>query len=183
MAKRSHEQHQTHAVCEEAEPHRQCHCGHGRPRGMQPRGERQIRSACDESFHGSEPRGVEQCDFSRHVVVDCPGEARPQNEQPRDEARSDGARLPRQDHGSGNDSRHTERDTPIHVLAKDNPREKRREDALGIEQQRRIRSRELRQAVHQEHRREHSAKQHRDEQVTQIRRSKLHSLMRPEEPE
>ncbi len=91
-------------------------------------------------------------DLARQIVIDGPGKTGACNHQGAKNCTEDEASTPSQHESPGNDRRHSERDAPVKVLSKYEPREQRSQYAFQVQQESRSRSSGMSEANHEQHR-------------------------------
>ena len=161
LSQRAHEQGEAHTVAQKAE--QDC-LG-----GLRPFGPRCAKRDGQEDVHGTGHEPLEHRNLNRvasghllrEVVVDRPTRAGGRDREGAKKTAPREATLPREQRAAADDRRHSKRDPSIDVLPEHDPRDRRREDAFEIEQQRGSRRRRARQPDEQKHGAEHAAKENR----------------------
>ena len=147
------EQHEAQPVGDEAEDQRGAGGAQRRELRAEHEREDEVRRTGDRALDRDEPGRVRQRDLAGQVVVERPARARPDDRERGPHAGD--LRLRGRhgdDDGTGDDRGHPQDDAPARRLTEHDPGDHGRQDALGVEQQRRPRGRHRGQAEHQQHR-------------------------------
>lgn len=174
MAQAHDEQREAHPVGQKSHQHGSAQYRHGRKPVAHGHGQSQIHTSRHQPFHGGDPGRVVERHIAGKVVVNAPSKAGSENSKGWPKARKAYLVRPAQYHRPGRDGCHAQGDAPIKVLPKGNPRQKRREDAFGIEQEGRAGRRHASQPNHKQNRADNTASEGGPRKPFGLTRRQLH---------
>ncbi len=152
MTQREHEQGKAHSVADEADQPAQEDFERAGERSSRPQPQQQIDGSRDQSFPLHDLQRIGERNLAGEIVVDAPRDAGADDGERAGEAFDRRRSRPRHRGRAGDETGHAERDAPIEVLVKDEPRQQRRGRALDRQQQGRGGGRRAREPEHQQHR-------------------------------
>src|SRR5258706_4609660 len=161
MAECENEEHEAHAVTKKSQSQSAGNAGCSRQACADKKSDRGVDASGSQPFEHCDLHRIAGRHFLRQVVVDPPAKARSCNGEWSCQPAPRQPSSPRESESAGDDRKHAESDASVEVFAKHEPREKRREDTLEIEQKRRTRCWSPGQSNHQQEGAEQAAEDYR----------------------
>src|SRR5258706_1523050 len=155
MAECENEEHEAHAVTKKSQSQSARYARRSRQACAEKNSDRGVDASGSQPFEHCDLHRITGRHLLRQVVVDPPAKARSCNGEWSCQPAPRQPSSPRESESAGDDRKHAESDASVEVLAKHEPREKRREDTLEIEQKGRARRRSSGQSNHHQERPEH----------------------------